>query len=245
MAISTRPVVRSRQGRAVRPILVLARTLLALSVTGVSYAGLAGAAFGPAAEPLGQEGLPAPKLAEASLSFAGVDPIITGSVAGLFDTPMFAGPNRAEKTDRIRQPGDPLAFARNFEAARTRLAALRAPQADPAALSQTRIAEAGSGADDAAGPRMSVAAIDPALARGALDAIDGIAPTFDMPSPAIPSEQLAYARANAPVTGGFARGDTMQVSDKERWCLSTAIYFEARGESYRGQVAVAQVVLNR
>jgi spore germination cell wall hydrolase CwlJ-like protein len=39
--------------------------------------------------------------------------------------------------------------------------------------------------------------------------------------------------------------DAMQVSDKEMWCLATAIYFEARGESYRGQVGVAQVVLNR
>jgi hypothetical protein len=31
----------------------------------------------------------------------------------------------------------------------------------------------------------------------------------------------------------------------ELQCLSTAIYFEARGESYLGQVAVAQVILNR
>src|SRR5690606_13502921 len=35
------------------------------------------------------------------------------------------------------------------------------------------------------------------------------------------------------------------VSEKEQWCLATAIYFEARGEAYRGQVAVAQVVMNR
>jgi spore germination cell wall hydrolase CwlJ-like protein len=34
-------------------------------------------------------------------------------------------------------------------------------------------------------------------------------------------------------------------SSKERECLATAIYFEARGETKRGQVAVAQVVLNR
>jgi len=32
---------------------------------------------------------------------------------------------------------------------------------------------------------------------------------------------------------------------KEQKCLAEAIYFEARGESVRGQVAVAQVVLNR
>ena len=34
-------------------------------------------------------------------------------------------------------------------------------------------------------------------------------------------------------------------SKGEQKCLATAIYFEARGESLRGQAAVAQVVLNR
>ncbi len=34
-------------------------------------------------------------------------------------------------------------------------------------------------------------------------------------------------------------------SAKEQKCLATAIYFEARGETLRGQAAVAQVVLNR
>ncbi len=35
------------------------------------------------------------------------------------------------------------------------------------------------------------------------------------------------------------------VSNKEQKCLADAIYFEARGEPWKGQVAVAQVVLNR
>jgi len=34
-------------------------------------------------------------------------------------------------------------------------------------------------------------------------------------------------------------------SDAEQTCLANAVYFEARGESLRGQAAVAQVVLNR
>ena len=34
-------------------------------------------------------------------------------------------------------------------------------------------------------------------------------------------------------------------SAKEQKCLANAIYFEARGETLRGQAAVAQVVLNR
>ena len=39
--------------------------------------------------------------------------------------------------------------------------------------------------------------------------------------------------------------DLVEFEKEERECLATAIYFEARGEAYRGQVAVAQVVLNR
>ena len=34
-------------------------------------------------------------------------------------------------------------------------------------------------------------------------------------------------------------------TDEERWCLAGAVYFEARGESLEGQLAVAEVVLNR
>ena len=46
----------------------------------------------------------------------------------------------------------------------------------------------------------------------------------------------------------YVPGPTRQataVSSKERQCLATAIYFEARGEPQRGQIAVAQVILNR
>jgi len=37
----------------------------------------------------------------------------------------------------------------------------------------------------------------------------------------------------------------VDVSDAEEDCLANAVYFEARGESIEGQLAVAQVVLNR
>src|SRR5690606_38719047 len=79
----------------------------------------------------------------------------------------------------------------------------------------------------------------------ALAAIADAAPTDDALLPATPSTQLSYARATAPISTGFARGEAIEVADKQRWCLATAIYFEARGANYRGQVAVAQVVLNR
>jgi spore germination cell wall hydrolase CwlJ-like protein len=246
MALSHRPVARTRPARAVRRH-PFTRFLVVGIFCGLSYAGLTNGAFGPANELA--RALPADvDLVAASISYSGADPVITGSVDHLFDSASFTGPNRAEKTDRLRPPIDVLALSRSFEEVRTRLASLRGGPADPAAMGQSRLADIAipdKSADAEAGPRMSVAAINPASAA-ALDAIAGIAPTTgDAPQPALASEQLAYARATAPVSGGFSTGTTVAVSDKELWCLATAIYFEARGESYRGQVAVAQVVLNR
>ena len=40
----------------------------------------------------------------------------------------------------------------------------------------------------------------------------------------------------------FSAGDTL---DEQAQCLATAVYFEARGESLEGQLAVARVVMNR
>ncbi len=243
MALSHRPV-QSRPVRAVRRH-PFTRFLVVGIFCGLGYAGLTNGAFGPASDLA--DALPAEvELVAASISYSGVDPVITGSVDHLFETSSFTGPNRAAKTDRLRPPVDVLAVSRSFEEVRIRLAALRAGPADPTDLGQSRLADVAIEAtgDVEIGPRMSIAAID-ASSAAALDAIAGIAPTSATPMPVLPSEQLAYARATAPVTGGFSSGTAMQVSDKELWCLATAIYFEARGESYRGQVAVAQVVLNR
>ena len=245
MVSSHRPVVRSHPVRAVRRTHPFTRLLVVGIFCALTYAGLTRGAVGPASD-LG-DSLPADvDIVAASLSYAGVDPVITGSVDHLFDTASFTGPNRAAKGDRVRPQVDVLAISRSFEEVRVRLAALRAGPADPTDLGQSRLADINPPAtgDVEFGPRMSVAAINPASAS-ALDAIAGIAPQSTTPMPAMASEQLAYARAQAPVTGGFATGQVIAASEKELWCLATAIYFEARGESYRGQVAVAQVVQNR
>ncbi len=243
MAHPHRPAVRKGAARAARRGHPFAR-LLALGVIGaLSFVGLTAAAYGPASGALGDLGKPAPRLAEASLSRSGIDPVITGSVDHLFDGASFTGPNRGEKTDRVRPMPDAMAIARSFERARMRIAELRAGPTNPAA-GQTRIAAAdpvivSKGNDQ---PRISIAALDPAMDSDALDAIAGLAPE-STPVPMMASDQLAYARANAPAT--YSTGTVMVASTKELWCLATAVYFEARGESYRGQVAVAQVVLNR
>jgi spore germination cell wall hydrolase CwlJ-like protein len=240
-----RPVVRSRPARAVRRGHPFTRLLVVGIFCALGYAGLTNGAFGPSSD-LAEMLPPDVDLVTASLSYTGVDPVITGSVDHLFDTASFTGPNRAEKGDRVRPQVDVLALSRSFEEVRVRLASLRSGPADPTDLGQSRLADIALPAtgDVEIGPRMSVASINPATAA-ALDAIAGIAPQSSSPMPVVASEQLAYARANAPVTGGFATGQAVAASDKELWCLATAIYFEARGESYRGQVAVAQVVLNR
>lgn len=247
MAHSHRPAF-VRPARAVRPGFPFARVLAAGLFTALSYAALTSGVLDPASEQAAV--LPAKaEVIEAKLSFAGPDPVITGSVDHLFKSAGFTGPNRAEKTDRIRPQVDVLALSRSFDEARVQLAALRAGPADAPELGQSRIADAaieGPAANED-GPRMSVASINP-TAAAALDAIAGIAPTNPLnenPIPALASEQLAYARANAPQTGAYSEIKPLKVSDKELWCLATAIYFEARGEVYRGQVAVAQVVLNR
>jgi spore germination cell wall hydrolase CwlJ-like protein len=232
-------------------------------VASLTYLTCASGAFGPAGDlPSMDASAPQIELAKASLSYSGADPVITGSVDHLFATASFMGPNRGEKSDRYRPAVDVLAVSRSFEEVRVRLAALRASPSDPTDLAQTRLADLDmpKAAETDSGPRMSVAAVDPSsinpaginpATAAALDAIAGIAPQTaslggsSTPLPAIASEQLAYARANAPVTGSYATGDAVAVSERELWCLATAIYFEARGESYRGQVAVAQVVMNR
>lgn len=246
MALSHRPV-QLRPARAVRRGVPFARVLAMGLVASLAYIGLAAGAFGPSPDLHADAALPAP-FAAASLSYNGADPVITGSIDHLFQTSTFTGPNRGEKTDRVRPAVDALAISRSFEEVRIRIASLRTPS-DPTDLGQSRFAEASDAVEPASeGPRMSVASLHPSTAA-ALDAIAGIAPSAPESAslilPDMPSEQLAYARANAPATGGMATGEALETSDRELWCLATAIYFEARGESYRGQVAVAQVVLNR
>jgi spore germination cell wall hydrolase CwlJ-like protein len=60
-------------------------------------------------------------------------------------------------------------------------------------------------------------------------------------------EKLSLAVPFAPGDHAWAKKPIPQsvMSDKEQQCLATGIYFEARGESTKGQAAVAQVILNR
>jgi spore germination cell wall hydrolase CwlJ-like protein len=69
---------------------------------------------------------------------------------------------------------------------------------------------------------------------------------------------IAYVAASAIILGGVIHanaepaeqafedhGGAAVFTNDEKNCMATAIYFEARGESERGQAAVGQVILNR
>ncbi len=75
-------------------------------------------------------------------------------------------------------------------------------------------------------------------------------PAQAAPAPAIPAVQsLPQADAQPvplqPAVETVESTAETQVSKAEQDCLATAVYFEAKGEPRRGQIAVAQVILNR
>ncbi|MEQ9520012.1 MAG: cell wall hydrolase [Parvibaculum sp.] len=56
---------------------------------------------------------------------------------------------------------------------------------------------------------------------------------------------LIEERSGTTATLVRAVGDEAHRLQQERRCLATGLYFEARGESYEGQMAVADVIMNR
>src|SRR5215467_9164061 len=71
------------------------------------------------------------------------------------------------------------------------------------------------------------------------------APSLDVagfkPSP----EEIAYHPTPDGLNFRYKGESQAEFEARERRCLATAIYFEARGEPLRGQIAVGQVILNR
>ena len=228
------------------------KALLGSAFTIACFAGLTGGAVGPA--PLAAIAASPTAAETATLTRSGTDLVVTGSIGNLFQSATFSGPNRAEKQDRLRPAVDVAEVETAFAGIRARIAELRKPK-QPALIAPVEIQVASiapveipvSAEIPTADPTpIVVASVDPALTSSALDAIDALA----APVPATMSKKLAYAREDLPATDFDARSVHRQ--DRARrsptrssWCMATAIYFEARGESYRGQVAVGQVVMNR
>jgi spore germination cell wall hydrolase CwlJ-like protein len=64
-------------------------------------------------------------------------------------------------------------------------------------------------------------------------------------APSIASEAAWLYKGGWPLYALVNKFETSAPLDVETSCLATAVYFEARGESVEGQLAVARVVINR
>jgi len=205
------------------------RTMLAITATMLGLALTAAPAMAPESSPHLVAALPPP-----TLESTGGTLTLTGSVDALFASDSFIGTNKALKQDRVRPRVVVAEFTSTFSGIRAQIASIREQQARAKAAKPNLVAE-----------------LAPAQATPALNAIDSLAaPGTDAPQPVRMSEKLAYARADQPVTATtpavpLKTKKGVEVSDKDLWCMATAIYFEARGESYQGQIAVGQVVMNR
>jgi hypothetical protein len=214
------------------------RTAVGLLLAGIWLIGLTGAAAAP---DLGSEAAHAAWL-EANAKPAQTDPMTTAALSSLFESASFVGPNRAMKQDRARPGVDVVEVASSFDTIRARIASLRAPMGKAPAAAPVEAPVAAAQAP--AGAEIKVAALGPEPDSAALDAIDQAA----APLPKTMSSTLAYARADLPATvfdGSLTDKFGDKVGLKDQQCMAEAIYFEARGESYRGQIAVGQVVMNR
>lgn len=102
---------------------------------------------------------------------------------------------------------------------------------------------------EAAGPASRFAASAPVQAQ----ASDLPAPVVQHAIAAVPAQPAVKAAPAAPAAAeklaslGALVDDyaASEVSDEELECLAEAVYFESRGEPLEGQLAVAEVVLNR
>jgi spore germination cell wall hydrolase CwlJ-like protein len=114
-----------------------------------------------------------------------------------------------------------------------------ASRATSAALGQ--LGPAGAGGDDAAAATPVVFFASPDSfedLNAPFKALDANTDGQSTLSPFLPNVDADHAWVNNPIP-------VTASSDSEIRCLAQAIYFEARGEDQRGQIAVAQVVINR
>ena len=92
--------------------------------------------------------------------------------------------------------------------------------------------------------RGSVGAPDGAVLMNAVTA-SAFTSSLDVDAFRPSAEEIAYHPTPDGLDFRYKGESQAEFEQRERRCLATAIYFEARGEPVRGQVAVAQVILNR
>lgn len=224
---------RSAGARRARRELTVLKAVGGGALALLGYAGFTFPALGPSHGEHAFASVPS-----ASLARSGDDLIITGSIDHMFAGATFSGPNRSDKQDRLRPVVSVMEFTSGFSDIRAHLAELRAPKAPvPVVVPKAPGAEP-----------IVVASLETKVSSDALDAIESLAPDLIVPKrrpeSAYAPEAGGLDSATSP-DGPVKAKDGKKWSEKEMWCLATAIYFESRGEKYRGQVAVGQVVMNR
>lgn len=97
-------------------------------------------------------------------------------------------------------------------------------------------------------PAAQAAEAQPAVLTPAVERTTGsFQPPVISAAPALPPAPAPVIAQPVPLTLAelVARFAPNSIPDRSFECLATAVYFEARGESLEGQLAVAEVVLNR
>jgi spore germination cell wall hydrolase CwlJ-like protein len=90
--------------------------------------------------------------------------------------------------------------------------------------------------------------VDPDIKRAAIEPVQknaALKPDAKSEGETVAPKGEVTGEGKRPMTPAERLGLTGSARAKHERCLTNAIYFEARGESERGQMAVAQVVLNR
>jgi spore germination cell wall hydrolase CwlJ-like protein len=90
--------------------------------------------------------------------------------------------------------------------------------------------------------------VDPDIKRAAIEPVQkdaALRPNIKSEGETVAPKGEVTGEGKRPMTPAERLGLTGPTRAKHERCLTNAIYFEARGESERGQMAVAQVVLNR
>jgi spore germination cell wall hydrolase CwlJ-like protein len=99
---------------------------------------------------------------------------------------------------------------------------------------------------DRLNPTVTEVALRGPLDRGASMYMDfSTNPALSVDAAAPSPESIAYHPSPQGLNFKSKGESQAEFEERERRCLATAIYFEARGEPVRGQIAVGQVILNR
>ena len=135
--------------------LALLKALGGATLAILAYTGLTGGANAP---DFGASAALAATAPQPSLTRSGEDVMITGSIDHMFSTGSFAGPNRAEKTDRARPIADVIAVAQSFDAIRARIAAGMTQEKVAARMSTTKSVVSGLESGASTRPTLSTIA---------------------------------------------------------------------------------------